>query len=143
MKSGPWMVVRYRTQSSEMPGPDLLEVRRVAHGSDLARRRCPTLPASLPRVDYPVMVPDDRRQTGIRRQRDQKEEIIVWWADLLWGFWNGLTAWIVFVVHVFGGWEQFPFYNAARGGNWYDFGFLLGAGSPILGAARGRTRRRH
>jgi hypothetical protein len=83
MKSGPWMVIRYRTQSSEMPGPDLLEVRRVAHGSDLARRRCPTLPASLPRVDYPVMVPDDRRQTGIRRQRDQKEEIIVWWADLL------------------------------------------------------------
>ena len=24
--------------------------------------------------------------------------------------------------------EQFPFYNEARSGNWYDFGFLLGAG---------------
>jgi hypothetical protein len=82
----------------------------------------------------------DRREKGIRRQRDQKEEIIVWWADLLWGFWNGLTAWIVLVVHVFGGWEQFPFYNEARSGSWYDFGFLLGAGSPFLGAARGRTR---
>jgi hypothetical protein len=35
----------------------------------------------------------------------------VWWADLLWGFWNGLTAWI---VHVFGGWEQLPSYNAER-----------------------------
>jgi hypothetical protein len=55
----------------------------------------------------------------------------VWWADLLWGFWNGLTAWIVLVVHIFGGWEQFPFYNEARSGNWYDFGFLLGAGSPF------------
>ncbi|MCK9518724.1 MAG: hypothetical protein M0R74_06840 [Dehalococcoidia bacterium] len=29
--------------------------------------------------------------------------------------------------------ERFPFYNEARSGNWYDFGFLLGAGSPFLG----------
>jgi len=58
---------------------------------------------------------------------------------LLWGLWNGLTAWIVLIVHVFGGWEQFPFYNAARSGNWYDLGFLLGAGSPFwaLPAAEG------
>jgi hypothetical protein len=42
---------------------------------------------------------------------------------------------------VFGGWEQFPFYNEARSGNWYDFGFLLGAGSPLLGSLGGRTRR--
>src|SRR5215211_263814 len=72
-----------------------------------------------------------------------KEVIIVWWADLLWGFWNGLTAWIVLIVHVFGGWEDFPFYNAAKSGNWYDFGFLLGAGSPLLGAVGGRGRRGH
>ena len=64
----------------------------------------------------------------------------MWWADLLWGFWNGLTAWIV--GDVFGCWKQYPFYHAARGGNRYDFGFLLGAGSPVLRAARGRTRRR-
>jgi hypothetical protein len=65
---------------------------------------------------------------------------VVWWQDLLWGFWNGLTAWIVLVFHVFGGMAGFPLYNAARIGNWYDFGFLLGAGSPLLGAlgARGR-----
>jgi hypothetical protein len=68
-------------------------------------------------------------------------ENILWWADLLWGFWNGLTAWIVLLVHVFGGWEQFPFYNAARSGNWYDFGFLLGAGSPLLGTLGRRTPR--
>jgi hypothetical protein len=70
----------------------------------------------------------------------KEERIIVWWADLLWGFWKGLTAWVVLIVHVFGGWEQFPFYNEARSGNWYDFGFLLGAGSPLLGALRGRGR---
>jgi hypothetical protein len=61
----------------------------------------------------------------------------VWWADLLWGFWNGITAWIVLIVHVFGGWEQFPIYNEARSGNWY----VLGTGSPILGALRASTRR--
>jgi hypothetical protein len=41
---------------------------------------------------------------------------MVWWQDLLWGFWNGLTAWIVLIVHVFGGWKGFPFYNGARSG---------------------------
>lgn len=65
----------------------------------------------------------------------------MWWHDLLWGFWNGATAWIVFVVHLFGGWADFPLYNIVRSGNWYDFGFLLGAGSPFLGALGSRERR--
>lgn len=58
----------------------------------------------------------------------------MWWEDLLWGFWNGFTAWIVLIAHVFDWWERYPFYNTERAGNWYDFGFLLGAGSPFLGA---------
>lgn len=66
----------------------------------------------------------------------------MWWQDLLWGFWNGLTAWIVFLFHLFGQWHNFPFYNAARSGGWYDFGFLLGAGSPLLGALGTGSRRR-
>lgn len=57
----------------------------------------------------------------------------MWWQDLLWGIWNGLTAWVVFLVHLFGIWAQYPFYDSARGGGWYDFGFLIGAGSPLLG----------
>jgi hypothetical protein len=57
----------------------------------------------------------------------------MWWQDLFLGFWNGFTAWIVFIVHLFGGWPEYPFYDFARSGNWYDFGFLVGAGSPILG----------
>ena len=64
----------------------------------------------------------------------------MWWQDLLWGIWNGLTAWIVLVAHVFGQWEGFPLYDAGRSGNWYDFGFLLGAGSPLLGALRRKRR---
>jgi hypothetical protein len=64
----------------------------------------------------------------------------MWWEDLLWGLWNGLTAWVVLLVHVFGGWERFPFYNLARSGNWYDLGFVLGAGSPFLGVFNQRAR---
>jgi len=65
----------------------------------------------------------------------------MWWQDLLWGYWNGVTALILLIVHVFGAWGRFPFYNGARSGNWYDVGFLLGAGSPLLGAASGRASR--
>jgi hypothetical protein len=64
------------------------------------------------------------------------------WPDIAWGFWNGLTAWIVLVVHAFGGWSEFPLYDLARSGNWYDFGFLIGAGSPLLGAAGSRAKSR-
>jgi hypothetical protein len=66
----------------------------------------------------------------------KRGRIIVWWLDLLWGLWNGFTAWIVLIVHVFGAGDEFPFYNVARSGNWYDLGFLLGAGSPFLGFFR-------
>jgi hypothetical protein len=65
----------------------------------------------------------------------------MWWHDLLWGFWNGLTAWIILIAHVFGAWDRFPFYDPARRGNWYDFGFLVGAGSPFLGGFGGSKRR--
>jgi hypothetical protein len=63
----------------------------------------------------------------------------MWWLDLLSGFWNGLTAWIVLLVHIFGGWEGVSLYDVARSGNWYDFGFLVGAGSPFLGAFGARS----
>jgi hypothetical protein len=63
-------------------------------------------------------------------------------ADFPWGFWNGLTAWIVLIVHVFGGWGEYPLFDFARAGNWYDFGFLIGAGSPLLGAAGAGSRSR-
>ena len=64
----------------------------------------------------------------------------MWGQDLLWGLWNGITAWIVLVVHVFGGWERYAVYDTARSGNWYDVGFLVGAGSPLLGAFGGKSR---
>ena len=66
----------------------------------------------------------------------------MWWEDLLWGIWNGLSAWVILIVHAFGAWERYPFYNEGRSGQWYDFGFLIGAGSPFLGMLSGRNSRR-
>jgi hypothetical protein len=65
----------------------------------------------------------------------------VWWQDLLWGLWNGLTAWIILILHIFSQAEGYPFYDTLRGGNWYDLGFLLGAGSPLLGMLGGSRSR--
>jgi hypothetical protein len=65
----------------------------------------------------------------------------MWWQDVLWGFWNGITAWVVLIAHIFGAWDGFPLYNEAKSGNWYDLGFLLGAGSPVLGSFGARRRR--
>lgn len=53
--------------------------------------------------------------------------------NVLWGFWNGLTAWPLLILHIFGIWSQYPVYDIARDGGWYQFGFLLGAGSPFFG----------
>lgn len=64
------------------------------------------------------------------------------WTDIIMGMWHGLTAWIVLIVHIFGGWAEYPVYDIARAGNWYDFGFLAGAGSPFLGAAGAGARNR-
>lgn len=53
--------------------------------------------------------------------------------DILWGLWNGLTAWPLLLLHVLGVWDKYAVYNIARDGGWYQFGFLLGAGSPFFG----------
>ena len=54
-------------------------------------------------------------------------------VDFLYGLLNGITAWPLLVLHVFGVFSQFPIFDVARNTSWYQFGFLIGAGSPILG----------
>jgi hypothetical protein len=53
--------------------------------------------------------------------------------DFLYGLLNGLTAWPLLLLHIFGLLSQYPVYDIARNTGWYQFGFLIGAGSPILG----------
>ena len=53
--------------------------------------------------------------------------------NLLFGLLNGIAAWPLLILHVFGIFTQFPVYDMARDTGWYQFGFLIGAGSPILG----------
>ena len=57
----------------------------------------------------------------------------MWWQDLLWGIWNGLTAWIVLIVHVFGQWSEFPFYNSARAGKLVRLRLPAGGGLALPG----------
>ena len=60
----------------------------------------------------------------------------MWWQDLLFGVWNGATAWVVLLAHVIGMLREYPLFDVARDGSWYHFGFLLGACSPFLGLLR-------
>ncbi len=48
------------------------------------------------------------------------------------------SAWPLLILHIFGVLSQYPVYDVARNTPWYQFGFLIGAGSPILGFIRGR-----
>lgn len=57
----------------------------------------------------------------------------MWWKDVLWSLWNDLTAWIALGARVVNAFECQRLYDDLRGGSWYDFGFLVVAGSPFLG----------
>lgn len=54
-------------------------------------------------------------------------------TDLLYGLLNGITAWPLLILHIFGVFAQYPVYDVARDAGWYQFGFLVGSGSPLLG----------
>ena len=56
----------------------------------------------------------------------------MWFTDLYARFWNGLTTWDGLIFHVFYIWASHEFYNAARHGNWYEFGFPVGASSRLM-----------
>ncbi len=53
--------------------------------------------------------------------------------NILFGLFNGITAWPLLILHVLGIFTQYPIYDVARDTGWYQFGFLIGAGSPVLG----------
>ena len=56
------------------------------------------------------------------------------------GLWHGIISPISFVISLFT--EQVSLYDVHNNGNWYDLGFVLGAGILGGGGALGCRRRR-
>jgi hypothetical protein len=54
------------------------------------------------------------------------------------GLWQGLIAPITFFVSLFN--DGVNIYEVHNNGNWYDFGFVLGAGLLLSGGIFGRKR---
>ncbi|MGH2711896.1 MAG: hypothetical protein ACRDH9_11920 [Actinomycetota bacterium] len=59
------------------------------------------------------------------------------------GLWHGIIIFFTFVISLFT--DEVSVYEVANDGNWYDFGFVLGAMIALGGSgagARGRHKRR-
>jgi len=55
------------------------------------------------------------------------------------GLWHGIIAPVTFIISLFT--DNVNLYEVHNNGNWYDFGFVLGAGI-LLGGGSGARRRR-
>jgi hypothetical protein len=60
-------------------------------------------------------------------------------AGLWLGLWHGVIAPVTFIISLFT--DNVNLYEVHNNGNWYDFGFVLGAGI-LLGGGSGARRRR-
>ncbi|HVR33468.1 MAG TPA: hypothetical protein VMS74_12285 [Acidimicrobiia bacterium] len=54
------------------------------------------------------------------------------------GVWHGTIAPVTFVISLFS--DNVSLYEVRNNGNWYDFGFVLGAGILFGGGHAGRRR---
>ncbi|HUP17910.1 MAG TPA: hypothetical protein VM848_17915 [Acidimicrobiia bacterium] len=62
-------------------------------------------------------------------------------AGFLFGLWHGIIAPVTFIISLFT--DNVNLYEVHNNGNWYDFGFVLGAGILFGGGSRGaRATRR-
>ena len=60
----------------------------------------------------------------------------------LMGLWHGIIIFFTFVISLFT--DDVSVYEVANDGNWYDFGFVLGAMISLGGGGAGaRGRRKH
>jgi LPXTG-motif cell wall-anchored protein len=61
-------------------------------------------------------------------------------AGFLLGLWQGFISPVTFIVSVFT--RHVRFYEVHNTGNWYNFGFVLGAGLFMSGGILGRKKKR-
>jgi hypothetical protein len=67
---------------------------------------------------------------------DAEGEVAGFWL----GVWHGLIAPITFVVSLFS--DKVGIYDVHNSGNWYNFGFVLGAGLFLSGGILGRKKKK-
>ena len=56
------------------------------------------------------------------------------------GLWHGVIAPVTFIISLFT--DNVNIYEVHNSGNWYDFGFVLGAGILFGGGGAGSRRKR-
>jgi hypothetical protein len=56
------------------------------------------------------------------------------------GLWHGLICVITFVIGLFT--DKVSMYEVSNSGNWYDFGFLLGAACALGGSGAGSRKKK-
>jgi hypothetical protein len=61
-------------------------------------------------------------------------------AGFLFGLWHGFISPVTFIISLFT--DNVNLYEVHNNGNWYDFGFVLGAGILFGGGAGGARRKR-
>ncbi len=59
-------------------------------------------------------------------------------AGFFTGIWQGLIAPITFIISIFS--DNVNFYETHNNGNWYNFGFVLGAGLFLSGGIFGKGK---
>jgi hypothetical protein len=60
-------------------------------------------------------------------------------AGFFLGFWHGFIAPVTFFISLFS--DNVNIYEVNNSGNWYDFGFVIGAGLLFSGGLFGRRAR--
>jgi uncharacterized membrane protein len=67
----------------------------------------------------------------LEKTQNEEGEIAGFWK----GLWHGLLAPITFIISIFT--QNVRFYEVHNSGNWYNFGFVLGAGLFLSGGILG------
>jgi hypothetical protein len=72
----------------------------------------------------------------VQNMADGSGEVAGFWL----GLWHGIIAPITFFISLFS--DTVNVYEVRNSGNWYDFGFVLGAGILFTGGAAGARKKR-
>jgi hypothetical protein len=75
--------------------------------------------------------PNDSEKTA-----DREGKIAGFWK----GLWHGLISPVTFIISIFN--KNVRFYEVHNSGNWYNFGFVLGAGLFLSGGILGKKKRK-